>query len=263
MILPKVKINDIEIYYEIHGDGFPFILITGLAGDVNWWNSEDIKRYSKDFKTIIFDNRGAGRTDKPNMNYSMGLFGSDVLGLMEALNIEKTHILGSSLGGMIAQEIAINHPERVEKLILCSTHSGGSNMIKPSKEVTEMLTSSRQDLIDGIVSMCFTDNFINSHPKLISKFKSQISKTRIPPRSYILQLKSVNSFDTYSRLKQIKAPTLIIHGKKDILIPVANAEILEQEIPNARKLLLNDLAHWPFFPTNKKLMNMIIEFLME
>lgn len=262
MILPKVKVNDIEMYYEIHGQGFPFILITGLAGDVNWWNPEDIRRYSQDFKTIIFDNRGAGRTDKPKMSYTMDLFASDVLALMDALNIEKAHILGSSLGGMITQEIAINHPERVEKLILCSTHCGGTKMIPPSKEVIDMLTSSKQELIDGIVFLCFTDKFINSYPQLVSKFKTQISKTPIPPRSYILQLQSVNSFDTYSRLKQIESPTLIIHGKEDILIPVANAEILEQEIPSVKKILLDDFAHWPFFPKNKKLINMIIEFLL-
>ena len=251
------------MYYEIYGEGFPFILITGLAGDVNWWNLEDIKRYSQDFKTIIFDNRGAGFTDKPKMSYTMELFANDVIGLMDALNIEKAHILGSSLGGMIAQEIAINHPERVEKLILCSTHCGGSKMIKPSQEVLDMMTSSNKDLIDGIIFLCFTDNFINNNPKLVSKFKTQISKTRIPPRSYILQLKSVNSFDTYSRLKQIEAPTLIVHGKEDILVPAANAEILEQEIPNTKKLLLNDLAHWPFFPKNRKLINIIIEFLSD
>ena len=251
------------MYYEIHGDGFPFILITGLAGDVNWWNLEDIKKYAEHFKTIIFDNRGAGRTDKPNMSYTMDLFASDVLGLMDALNIEKAHILGSSLGGMITQEIAINHPERVEKLILCSTHCGGSEMIKPSQEVLEMMTSSKQDLIDGIIALCFTDKFIKSNPKQISKFKSQISQTRIPPKSYILQLQSVNSFDTYSRLKHIEAPTLILHGEEDILIPAANAEILEQEIPNVKKIILNELAHWPFFPKNRKLINIIIQFLSD
>ena len=251
------------MYYEIHGVGFPFILITGLAGDVNWWNLEDIKKYSKHFKTIIFDNRGAGRTDKPNMSYSMNLFASDVLGLMDALDIEKAHILGSSLGGMIAQELAINHPEKVEKLILCSTHCGGSKMIKPSQEVLEMMTSSKQDLIDGIISLCFTEKYINNNPKEISKFKSQISKTRILPKSYILQLQTVNNFDTYSRLKRIKTPTLIIHGKKDLLVPAANAEILKQEIPNAKKILLDEFAHWPFFPKNRKLTNIIIEFLSD
>ena len=224
--MPKVNVNDINIYYEINGKGFPLVIITGLAGDSNWWSLEEVKAYSHYFKLIIFDNRGAGRTDKPKEDYSINQFANDVIGLMDALKIEKAHVLGSSMGGMIAQEIAINHPKRIEKLVLCSTHCGGTRKVNPSQEVLDMMTSPNQDLTDGIISLCFTKEIIEKNPKLISSFKKRISKTRIPPKSYILQLKSVDTFDTCSRVKQIIVPTLILHGKADLLIPVANSKVL-------------------------------------
>ena len=261
--MPKINVNDINIYYEIHGKGFPLVMMTGLAGDTNWWSLEEVKAYSHYFKLIIFDNRGAGRSDKPKKEYSIDQFATDTLRLMDALKIEKAHILGSSMGGMIAQEIAINHPERVEKLVLCSTHCGGIRKVNPSQDVLDMMTSSNQDLIDGIISLCFTKKIIENNPKLILEFKKKISKTRIPPKSYILQLKSVDSFDTYSRLKQIIAPTLILHGKNDLLVPVANAEILASQIPNANVKILEHEGHWIFLPNWEKMMKIIVNFLAD
>ena len=182
---------------------------------------------------------------------------------MDALKKESAHVLGSSMGGMIAQVIAINHPERVEKLVLCSTHCGGMRKINPTQEVTDMMTSSNQDLIDGIISLCFTKKIVEDNPKLVLKFKKRIIKTQISPRSYILQLKSVNSFDTCSHLKQIIAPTLILHGKADLLIPVANSEILACEIPDAKIITLESEGHWIFLPNWKKIMKIITNFLVD
>jgi pimeloyl-ACP methyl ester carboxylesterase len=261
--LPKVKVNDIDIFYKVYGEGFPLIMITGLAGDSNWWSPKEIKWYSHYFKTVIFDNRGAGRTSKPKDGYSITQFASDVIGLMNVLKIKKAHILGSSMGGMIAQEIAINYPERVEKLILCSTHCGGKKKINPSQEILEMMVSPNQDLIDGIITLCFTQRILKNNARLISRFRKRISKTRIPPRSYVLQLKSVDSFDTCSRLNQIIAPTLILHGKDDLLIPVANSEILASELPNAEIKILEPVGHWIFLPYWEKIMKIIIKFLIE
>jgi pimeloyl-ACP methyl ester carboxylesterase len=261
--LPIIHVIDINIYYEIYGEGVPLVMITGLAGDSNWWSREEIKAYSRYFKLIIFDNRGAGRTDKPKEEYSIDQFATDVLGLMDALKIEKAHILGTSMGGMIAQEIAINHPERVERLVLCSTHCGGNKKINPSQKVLDMMTSSNQNLIDGIISLCFSKKIVEKYPIVISKFRKKISKTQIPPKSYILQLKSVDRFDAYSRLKQIIAPTLILHGKEDLLIPVSNADIIASQIPNANVKILKQEGHWIFLPNWQKLMKIIVKFLAD
>ena len=257
-----------KIYYEIHGEGFPCILIMGLAADVNWWTQDVIDAYSQNFKTIIFDNRGAGRTDKPEMDYSVKMFADDTIGLMDVLNIKKAHISGASMGGMIAQIIAINYPERVEKLILCCTHCGGSKAVPPSDEVLQMMMKpdkelTPEEMLNQIIPLCFTENFIKSNPDFIESYKQQMLKTPMPIDSYERQLKAVMNFRTGVKLKKISAPTLIVHGKEDILVPPENAEILLNRIPNAKRIMIDDAAHLLFQPDPEKLIKAVTEFLLE
>ena len=176
------------MYYEIHGEGFPYVMISGSPCDVNWWIPEQIEVPSKYFKTIIFDNRGSGRTDKPVMDYSIKMFADDTVGLMNALNIEKAHVLGVSMGGFIAQEIAISYPERVEKLILCCTHCGGSKQVLPSNETIQKMMIPRrttpEELVNKTLSFCFTDDFFKNNPDFIESYKQRISKIPISLDSY-------------------------------------------------------------------------------
>ena len=121
--MPKVKVNDIQIYYEVHGEGFPLVMIYGSTGSLDGWDPRLVEGLSKHFKLVLFDNRGAGRTETSNREYTVRLFADDTAGLMDALGISKAHILGISMGGAIAQELVLNYPEKVSKLVLCSTYS--------------------------------------------------------------------------------------------------------------------------------------------
>ena len=121
--MPKVKVNDIQIYYEVHGEGFPLVMIYGSTGRLDGWDPRLVEGLSKHFKLVLFDNRGAGRTETSNREYTVRLFADDTAGLMDALGISKAHILGISMGGAIAQELVLNYPEKVSKLVLCSTYS--------------------------------------------------------------------------------------------------------------------------------------------
>jgi len=114
--MPKVKVDDIQIYYEVHGKGFPLIMIMGLGGNADWWDPRLIQALSKEFKLIMFDNRGAGRTDISERKYSVKMFAEDAAGIMDALGISEAHVLGISMGGMIAQELVLNHPKKVDSL---------------------------------------------------------------------------------------------------------------------------------------------------
>jgi pimeloyl-ACP methyl ester carboxylesterase len=129
--MPKVKVNDVQIYYELHGDGFPLVMINGLGGHVYTWNPDHIRELLKRFKLVLFDNRGAGRTDLSDKEYSIKLFADDTAGLMNVLGIPRAHVFGISMGGMIAQELVINYPKKVEKLVLCSTSCGGAKAVQP------------------------------------------------------------------------------------------------------------------------------------
>ena len=137
--MATVNVNDCKIYYEIHGEGAPLVLIMGLRRNVEWWYRQ-IPSLSRQFQVIAFDNRGAGRSDKPDMEYSIRLFADDTAGLMDALNISKARILGISMGGYIAQELALNYPAKVHSLLLGCTGPGGARAVLMSPERMEKFT---------------------------------------------------------------------------------------------------------------------------
>lgn len=122
--MPKVTIGDIQIYYEDYGQGPPLIMILGLGQDITTWNFQ-ISELSKHLKLIVFDNRDSGKSSRSSQNYTTQIMAQDILGLMDHLEIDRTHLLGTSLGGMIAQQVALMAPERVNSLILASTTSWG------------------------------------------------------------------------------------------------------------------------------------------
>ena len=255
------------MYYEIHGEGFPLVMISGTANDVNWWIPEIIESHSQNFKTIIFDNRGAGRTDKPDIPYSIRMMADDTVGLIDALNIEKAHVLGVSMGGFIAQEIAINYPERFEKFVLCCTHCGGSKQVLPSNEIIQMMMNNRkktpEELINEILSHCFTDDFSKNNPDFIASYKQRVMEFVIPLDSFQRQKQANMGFNSGVRLRKINASTLIMHGKEDVNVPPENAEILAKRIPNAKLVMLDNAGHFLFQPDPEKAINTINDFLTE
>ncbi len=264
--MPKIKVNDINIYYETHGDGFPLILIRGLSSDVYRWPPNFIAELSKHLKIILFDNRGAGRTDKPVIEYSIEMMADDTTGLMKVLNIEKAHILGYSMGGHIAQEIALKYPEKVKKLILCSTGCGGPNGIPASEEVRTALAINREGLSDeelvrNWIIFYFIESFIRDKPDEVDEYVRRSLLAPIPSHSYRRQLKAINKFNSYKRLKNIRTPTLILSGKEDILVPHENSILLAENMPGAKLVLLDNLGHGLFTPKPLLLAKAIIEFL--
>jgi pimeloyl-ACP methyl ester carboxylesterase len=127
--MPTIKVGDISIYYEVHGEGEPLLLISGLGRDLTAWMFQT-PEFSKKYRVIAFDNRGIGRTDAPDMPYSTEMMANDTVGLMNALSIEETHILGLSMGGQIAQYLAFKYPKRVRSLILADTAASPHSLSK-------------------------------------------------------------------------------------------------------------------------------------
>jgi pimeloyl-ACP methyl ester carboxylesterase len=239
-------------------------MISGIGADVSWWTPEMIEPYSQNFKTIIFDNRGTGRTDKPDIPYSILMMANDTVGLMDALNIQKAHILGISMGGFIAQEIAITSPERVEKLVLCSTNCGGSKQILPSNEVIQKMTTPQdlrpEEWIDVMFSLGFTDDFRKNNPDFIKSYKQRVMEFFTPLDSLQRQTLANMGFSSGMRLKKISAPTLIMHGREDIIAPPENAEILAKRIPNAELVMLDKTGHF-LVSAPEKVINILNDFL--
>lgn len=139
--MPKVKVNDIRINYEIYGDGFPLVMISGLESNISWWGRSLLHKISGHFKVIVFDNRGTGLTNSPDKDFTIKTLVNDTIGLMDTLKINQAHIFSHSMGGRIAQGLVLNYPAKIKKLILCSASCGRSNDIPVSSEVMEILQS--------------------------------------------------------------------------------------------------------------------------
>jgi len=263
--MPKMRVNGVQIYYEVRGEGFPLIMIMGLGGNIDWWDPRMIQELSKKFKTVMFDNRGAGRTDISDKKYTIRLFADDTAGLMDALGISRAHVLGISMGGMIAQELALNYPKKVAKLVLCSTTCGGAKSVLPSEEVMGILmadrsTLSQKEVAKMTIPLVLTEDFAKKNPDLVELMIQQILKAPISNEAFTWQANACMEFDTHDRLPQIRAPTLILHGKQDILLPPGNGSILAEAIPSAKHAYLEKSAHGLVEEMNE-VINAIIEFL--
>jgi len=265
--MPKVKVNDIQMFYEVHGEGFPLIMIMGFTGNTSWWDPRWIQTLSGKFKVIAFDNRGAGRTDISDREYSIKLFADDTAGLMNTLGIPQANVLGISMGGMIAQELVLNYPEKVKKVVLCSTHCGGAKSVQASDEVLGTLTADRsgvsvEEVARMTIPLFFTEDFIKNTPGVEELVIEQISKDPISNEAFMRQMSAIMKFDAYDRLSQIKTPTLILHGKQDILIPPENGSILGKAIPGSRLVSFENSAHGLMEET-EEVLDTILEFLAE
>jgi pimeloyl-ACP methyl ester carboxylesterase len=262
--MPKVRIGDVSIYYEVKGEGEPLVMIMGLAGNLDWWDPQMISEFSKYFKLILFDNRGAGRSDMGQKPFSIKLFADDTAGLMDALGISKAHVLGFSMGGMIAQELVLNYPEKVEKLVLCSTFCGAKKGVLPPPQPVPLddLEANPRKVMEFMARAIFTEEFIKNNPQVFEDMVQRMLRAPISKEAFLKQYYAIMEFDTYDRLPQIGVPTLILHGKKDILLPVENAIIMAQRIPKAKLIIFENAGH-ALAEEMDKVISAILNFLRE
>ena len=259
------KVNEINIYYEVHGDGFPLVMIMGWGGTTEWWDLAMVEELSKQYKVVIFDNRGVGKTDKPDLKYTMKMFVDDTIGLMDELNIQRSHVLGISMGGMIAQELVLNYPERVEKLVLCSTHSGMTFFSKLLSKLFLFFVKRRmKDPEKGpelLISLLFTKDFIKENREKIDEIQQGFTDSPTEQGDFERQFHAIKKYNTRKRLQNIDKPTLIMHGKKDALISYKEGLRLVDLIPYAKLALFDNTAHALFTQETERVLTTLTDFL--
>lgn len=259
--MEKIFVNGINICYESIGEGFPLIVLTGKGSNMDWWNLANKAALSERNRFIMLDHRGTGRSDAPTEAYDISDMANDVIGLMNALDIKKAHILGQSMGGMIAQELAIENPSRVSKLILCST-TCGVKRIRPSFRMIKLLMrknapNTSQDMLD----MLYSKAYIQENPSLIASFVKQMQIAPTNPRSMEIHHNASKNFDSYHRLGKISVPTLIIHGEEDWVFRPEHAKTLNRRIPNSKLILFPYAGHGVFSQERHKVLEEIQRFI--
>ncbi|MDC0671999.1 alpha/beta fold hydrolase [Nannocystis radixulma] len=240
--------QDTRIYYEIGGrqDGPPLLLLRGLTRTIRHWGPllDDL---GTTFKTIALDNRGVGRSDKPYGIYSTRTMADDAAAVLAHAGIDRAAVFGISLGGAIAQEFALRHPERVTRLVLGCTRASGKD--GPPAKLSTVLT-----LLSGLwlpearalertTPLVLSPEFLREHPEIVGEWQELAERFPTRRRALIGQLGAVLRHDTRDRLRTIAAPTLVISGDADRLIDVACSHALARAIPGARLELLPGAGH--------------------
>jgi pimeloyl-ACP methyl ester carboxylesterase len=250
-----------KIYWDEVGEGDPLLLIMGLGyPSCAWHRTRPV--LSIKYKTIALDNRGVGRSNKPPGPYSIALMASDAAAVLDAAAVDSAHVFGISMGGMIAQEFALQYPKRVRSLILGCTAAGGPNAVRAEPEAIQMLMSRSRMTPEEAAQAAVPFIYHPATPReLIVEDLENRRPWFVSQESYNAQLQGVLAFESYSRLSQISSPTLVIHGESDRLVPPENGKVIAEKIAGAKLILLTHASHIFTTDQTEAAHRAILEFL--
>ncbi len=264
--MPKARVGDIEMHYQLLGEGDPVVLIMGLGADHMGWFLQIPALTEAGYRVLAFDNRGVGQTDKPAGPYSIEQFARDTAGLMDAVGMKRAHIVGVSMGGMIAQKFALLYPERVRKLALCATlakldpeaHGPRSREILGVGQDAKTAEAFMRDadmtrlwlgggdpdrLFDVVLPILFSPAFIETNRGLIESMAGMAANFAPPIEAFMRQSEAALSHDALDELHKIRAETLVLVGRDDVLTPMRYSEQLAHAIPNAHLTVIDAAGH--------------------
>jgi pimeloyl-ACP methyl ester carboxylesterase len=250
-----------KLAYDVEGSGEPLLMVQGLGyGRTGWGPAPSL--FAQRFKVVRFDNRGFGGSEITPGPYTTARLAGDALSLLDTLGIERAHVLGISLGGMIAQELVLAAPERVHKLVLCSTTPGGPQSA-PMPEKTVALIG-RQPQLDPREAMhLFVENAVSPDPPAGLMDEIVAYRTANPPdgAGWYAQASAGATHDALARLGEIRVPTLVVHGTADNVVDARNAPLIADAIPRARLELFEGVGHLLPWERPKEFVALVEEFL--
>jgi 3-oxoadipate enol-lactonase len=241
-----------RLYWETAGVGESVLLVhgLGLSGGA-WWRTVDA--LAPELRVITFDHRGIGRSESWTYSYTTEAMADDAVSILDSLDVDRVHLYGFSLGGMVAQQIALRHPERVRSLVLGATHSGGRRATSPEPEVVAFFRRRARMPSEEAAWASVPYNYgPRSRAEQVDRIAEDIERRLENPfneRAYRAQLLAASLHNCHGRLERIRAPTLVVHGACDRMIPVANAAMTAQRVPGARVKILPDAGH--LYPTEE------------
>jgi 3-oxoadipate enol-lactonase len=274
MSMAKVGAN--ELFYETHGDGDPLLLIMGLAADSTAWLFQ-VPEFARHYRTIVFDNRGVGRSAKPRGPYTIHEMADDAAGLLDVIGVERAHLVGVSMGGMIAQELALRHPKRVRGLVLACTFPEPDAEAERQRQFSlarfgGRVTASGEAEIDvsavdplmlfqHLLPRVFNQSFIDRElPKLLQIFGGAL-QYGFSLEAILGQVEAIMGHKATDRLHEITAPTLVITGDADLLVSPANSDVLARSIPGAKLVKVPGGSHGFNFETPDVFNREVVDFL--
>jgi 3-oxoadipate enol-lactonase len=246
-----VQVGEVELDCERSGSGPPLLAIMGMSGTALHWGEPFLEALRSDFEVIAYDHRGVGASSRLQGEISIAQLAEDAAGLLAALELESAHVLGISMGGMVAQELALAHPERVRTLTLGCTYCGGEGSSQAAPEVIQglfeaMSSGDRERAIrtgwEANVSAAMA-----ADPDAYATFRAIAERRAVAVPVVMAQAQAIFAHDTSARLPQLKMPVLVIHGSEDQMLPVANGRMIAGLIPQAHLEILEGIGHLFFW----------------
>jgi 3-oxoadipate enol-lactonase len=245
--MPQAAVDGISLYYERRGAGEPVLLIQGMSGTHLAWGDAFLAGLGDDVEIVTYNHRGVGTSTPQDRPFAIAQLADDAAGLLDALEWDRAHVLGISMGGMVAQELALRHPGRVRSLTLGCTYPGGAQgqLADPAliQELAGALLSGDRE---RALRTGFAANLSAAHVADEAHwppFQAMAAALPVAVPVIMLQMQAVMGHDASARLGSIEAPTLVVHGTEDRMLPVANGELIARLIPHARLELLEGVGH--------------------
>jgi 3-oxoadipate enol-lactonase len=245
----------VKIAWERHGSGPPLLLIHGL-GYARWGWEPVVDGLARSFDVLLFDNCGIGGSDAPPGPYTVAELAADAAQVLDEAGVERAHVLGTSLGGMVAQELALERPERVDRLVLACTTPGGAEAF-PMPEQTVGLMQRGASLRDYVENALAPP----ADPEVVERILAHRERTAQPPEAWQAQAAAALAFDAYDRLGELEAPTLLLHGTEDVVVDPRNSELLAERAPGARVEWFEGCGHLFFWEQPDRFVDVVTEFL--
>ena len=254
----------VRIAYEVRGTGEPVLLIHGLGYDrFGWGPAPDL--LAEEFQVVLFDNRGVGQSDVPPGPYTTAALAGDALAVLDAVGLERAHIVATSLGGMVAQELVLAHPDRVSKLVLACTTPGGPHAYPiPDRTLAVFAafpTLPLEEALHRFVENALSDESVASRPELVEEIYRYRLAHRPDPVAWQWQGAAGMSHDAFDRVGQIRVPTLVLTGTADNVVDHRNSDLLAAAIPGARLERFEVLGHLFFWEEPQRFARVVREFL--
>jgi pimeloyl-ACP methyl ester carboxylesterase len=261
----SVAVNDgVRIAYELRGDGAPLVLVHGLAYDRAGWGRLP-ELLADDFRVLLIDNRGVGESDVPAGPYAVAQMAEDVVAVLDDAGIERTSLFGVSLGGYIAQELALTRPERIERLVLCSTAPGGPTAHPMPQRTVDVFarypTMEREAGLRMFVENSLGDRGTRERPELVEEIFTYRLGHAPSVEAWTAQAAAGATYVSGERVSAISIPTLVIHGGEDVVVDPRNAELLGELIPNARVEIVPERGHLLVWEDSERVAELVREFL--
>lgn len=257
--------SSVDLYVEEHGDGPPLLLLHGLGSAVWAWERQ-LSAFEAFHRTVVYDHRGSGRSAKPPGPYSMAELADDAASVLERRGITRAHVLGFSMGGYVAQTLALHRPEIVDRLVLVATSPGGSESVPQPEETATAWASARglppQEYARATMPLSFAPGWTDEHADEYESLLAARLAFPTPPESWAAQYAACTAFVAEGAdVERIRAPALVVHGDRDRVVPYENGSLLARRLPSARLETFEGHGHLLAIENAPRFNALVLDFL--